>query len=241
MWEIELRYHIGKLLPHTVSKRLSLRNLSQSQPTAPEDAVATAFNYKGWGEYASIRPMQCEKEIVEFAKVVRDLEPDTVVEIGTAKGGSLFILAQMAPTAHIISVDLPPEEATKPQTPPSFQSTFGDEISYDAVRSDSHDAETRNQVENLSGGEIDLLFIDGDHSETSVRHDFMQYAPLVRDGGLIAFHDIEYEQGGVDAIWDELNLSNRYSTSEIVFSEERIARTARVGIGIAQVERTKRS
>jgi len=236
MWEIELRYHAGKVLPHSVSQRLSSRNLSQAEPTTPEDVVDTAFNYKGWGDYASIRPMQCEEELLEFAKVVQDLEPDTVVEVGTAKGGSLFVLAQMAPTAHIISIDLPSTKATKPQTPPSLQSKFGDEISYDAVRADSHDSETRNRVEKLSDGEIDLLFIDGDHSETSVRRDFMQYAPLVGSGGLIAFHDIEYKQGGVSAVWDEVCASNRYSTSEIVLPEERITQTARVGIGIARVE-----
>lgn len=239
MWEMELRYQIGRLLPRPVSQRLSYRNLSRGETTTPEDAVTTAFDYKGWGNYASIRPMQCEGELLEFAKVVRDLDPDTVVEIGTAKGGSLFVFAQMAPTAHLISVDLPPDEATKPQTPPSFQSKFGDEISYDAVRADSHDRETRSRVEELSGGEIDLLFIDGNHGETSVRQDLRQYAPLVRDGGLIALHDIEYEQGGVGAVWDEIRLSDRYSTFEIVLPEERIPHTARVGIGIARVERSR--
>ena len=37
---------------------------------------------------------------------------------------------------------------------------------------------------------IDLLMIDGDHSYEGVRRDFELYAPLVREGGLVAFHDI---------------------------------------------------
>jgi predicted O-methyltransferase YrrM len=42
----------------------------------------------------------------------------------------------------------------------------------------------------LAGRPIDLLFIDGDHAYAGVRADFELYAPLVRPGGLIAFHDI---------------------------------------------------
>lgn len=35
----------------------------------------------------------------------------------------------------------------------------------------------------------DLLLIDADHSEAGVRRDYEDYAPLVRPGGVIAFHD----------------------------------------------------
>ena len=42
---------------------------------------------------------------------------------------------------------------------------------------------------NLEGG-IDLLFIDGDHQYASVLTDWLLYSPLVRPGGLVAFHDI---------------------------------------------------
>jgi hypothetical protein len=38
--------------------------------------------------------------------------------------------------------------------------------------------------------EVDFLFIDGDHSYEGVKKDFEMYSPLVKSGGLIAFHDI---------------------------------------------------
>jgi hypothetical protein len=45
------------------------------------------------------------------------------------------------------------------------------------------------------------LFIDGDHTYEGVRRDFEMYSPLVRKGGIIAFHDIypgpEESVGGV--------------------------------------------
>lgn len=38
-------------------------------------------------------------------------------------------------------------------------------------------------------GQVDLLFIDGDHAYGSVLTDWLLYHPLVRSGGVVAFHD----------------------------------------------------
>jgi len=40
------------------------------------------------------------------------------------------------------------------------------------------------------GGELNFLFIDGDHTYEGVRKNFEMYSPLVRRGGIVAFHDI---------------------------------------------------
>jgi hypothetical protein len=42
----------------------------------------------------------------------------------------------------------------------------------------------------LGGRAVDLLFIDGDHRYEGVRADFLAYRRFVREGGVIAFHDI---------------------------------------------------
>jgi predicted O-methyltransferase YrrM len=42
----------------------------------------------------------------------------------------------------------------------------------------------------LKGRKVDFLFIDADHSYEGVKKDFEMYSPLVRKGGIIAFHDI---------------------------------------------------
>jgi predicted O-methyltransferase YrrM len=42
----------------------------------------------------------------------------------------------------------------------------------------------------LAGQSLDLLLIDADHLPASVTRDFEQYPPLLRPGGLVAFHDI---------------------------------------------------
>jgi predicted O-methyltransferase YrrM len=60
------------------------------------------------------------------------------------------------------------------------------------IQGDSHDKETLKKV---SDRKYDLLFIDGDHSFEGVKKDFEMYSPLVRKGGLVAFHDIFSEEG----------------------------------------------
>ena len=69
---------------------------------------------------------------------------------------------------------------------------------------------------------MDFLFIDGDHSYEGVKRDFADYAPLVRPGGLIAFHDIvpggpgkHGDPGGVPIFWRELAVS-RVDATELV-------------------------
>ena len=42
---------------------------------------------------------------------------------------------------------------------------------------------------------VDFLFIDGNHSYEQVLADYLMYSPLVKRGGIIAFHDTIYVEG----------------------------------------------
>ena len=70
----------------------------------------------------------------------------------------------------------------------------------------------------MDGRKLDFLFIDGDHRYEGVRRDFEMYGPLVRRGGIIAFHAIvpgpPENVGGVPRFWRE--IKNRYKYLEIV-------------------------
>jgi hypothetical protein len=76
----------------------------------------------------------------------------------------------------------------------------------------------------LRGRKIDLLIVDGDHLWRGVKHDFLTYREFVRDGGLIAFHDIcaatdpdsPAWTGDVPAFWQ--TVSPLYSSQEFIDS-----------------------
>jgi predicted O-methyltransferase YrrM len=50
-------------------------------------------------------------------------------------------------------------------------------------------------VRNWSGA-IDLLLIDGDHSEAGVERDWKDWSPFVSRGGVVIFHDAQVFEGG---------------------------------------------
>jgi len=136
-----------------------------------------------------------------------------VVEIGTAKGGTLYAWCGIARLdALLVSIDLPDgpfgggyseEEAAR------FRAYAQPEQELHFLRRDSHDPETLVALQQiLAGRRIDLLFIDGDHAYYGVRRDFEMYAPLVADDGLIVLHDVlphpEVPEAKVDVLWREI-------------------------------------
>ena len=60
-------------------------------------------------------------------------------------------------------------------------------------------------------GAIDFIFIDGDHSYDACKADIVAWAPFVKRGGVIAFHDFGSRADGVTrAIFEEIK-SGRFA------------------------------
>lgn len=162
-------------------------------------------------------------ELTKFTKIVQQQSPRTVLEIGTAQGGVFWLMCRLAaPNATLISLDLPPSE----------RHSGGERIAIDlesmknpgqtvhVIHGDSHAPETPGQVQKILGDRaLDLLFIDGDHTYDGVRQDYLMYSPLVRPGGLIAFHDIvktHWPGCQVDRFWGELVQDRSLDSKEII-------------------------
>lgn len=116
----------------------------------------------------------------------------TVVEIGSHQGGSTAFFCHLAES--VVSVDLPEGVGGGLPVTRAYQRNMSLRTRYPhftGILGDSHDLETLIEVKSaLDGREVDLLFIDGDHSMTGVASDAALYGPLVRGGGVVAFHDI---------------------------------------------------
>jgi len=166
-----------------------------------------------------IRPTQLRDELLPLLSLVRDLRPTRLLEIGTEKGGTLFLFSRVAShDATIISVDLPggPFGGGYSQWRESlYKSFFLPGQKGHLVRKDSHDPRTLRLVKSiLQGEQLDFLFIDGDHTYDGVKRDFEMYAPLVRKGGLIGFHDIVPNPREpaieVSRFWEEIRAEFRH-------------------------------
>jgi predicted O-methyltransferase YrrM len=182
----------------------------------------------------SLGAMQKPQELAELLERVQGIQPKTILEIGTAKGGTLYALCQVAADdATIISLDLPGGQfggGYSQDDADKFGSYKKGNQRLEFIRDDSHRPVVRDAVSVLADGPLDVLVIDGDHTREGVKKDWDMYSPLVREGGLIAFHDICYHpmvpDCQVDRFWNY--LEGRYDSDRIIDPSD----TTWGGIGI---------
>src|SRR5687768_2410256 len=75
---------------------------------ARESEVEPVVDFSFSVAHGLIMPGQVRSEIVALGSIVRKRQPRTIVEIGTARGGTLFIWCALAhPEATLVSIDLP--------------------------------------------------------------------------------------------------------------------------------------
>jgi predicted O-methyltransferase YrrM len=200
---------------HTSSWAPEVEHLRKSFGTRAADLTERAMEFSA---------LQKPEELCQLLNLVERQRLESVVEIGTYGGGTLLCWCQLAePEATIVSVDLPGGAFGGGYTPERREEMrrlfprAGQKLHL--IGKDSHESSTVEAVkECLQGREVDLLFIDGDHTYEGVKQDFEMYGPLVKRSGLIAFHDILPNPLGhnfqVAPFWRE--VKNRHRHVELV-------------------------
>lgn len=212
----EISRLVGILFRGAAIKKLR-ENSAKYKYRTIDDHIDLAFSF-GFGPF-NIRPSQIRWEISQLMQILAKLAPRTVLEIGTANGGTFYLLTKVAsPDATLISIDLPggPFGGGYHAWKVPFYRSFGSAgQKIHLLRMDSHDETTLREVERILGGlKVDFLFIDGDHSYEGVKQDFQMYRKLVKPGGIVTFHDIvpgpPENVGGVPNFWSEIKQEFRY-------------------------------
>lgn len=136
----------------------------------------------------SLTATQKENEMIRLLAIASKLRLKSVVEIGTGNGGTFYMLCKAAERdAILLTIDL--QNDWKRAVLLRSCSKRGQRIH--VIRGNSQEQKTFEKViRELGSKELDLLFIDGDHSLAGVARDFELYSKLVRPGGVIAMHDI---------------------------------------------------
>jgi len=171
-----------------------------------------------WGEAQKFKIQQKQNEWFTFLNEIMKLDEPAklILEIGCYDGGGTVSFSHL--TEELITIDQ--GEVTRFDTfgYPEDSTIKGSEYirqncKFTYVSPDSHSVVAFNKVkEILNGRKLDVLFIDGDHSYTGAKQDFITYSELVREGGLIGMHDILrssfHEQNScfVHDFWDEIKL-----------------------------------
>jgi len=163
----------------------------------PQDFDAVAYDgrfapHSGWhNDYESNTPylpaiQQERSEFMAFAKVLQELGINgKCLQIGLGSAGAIHCCFElMFDQAWTIERD---------------ENNIGTFLSsvpgpHAIIHGDSRDLETLEKARQQAP--FDMLFIDGDHGYREACSDYLRYSPLVRSGGVVAFHDAfapEYE------------------------------------------------
>jgi predicted O-methyltransferase YrrM len=203
-----------------LNKKNVLNYLIQFSSTDSEEI----FNFISNKFLKAFKPMQVKEEFVALLDTLKEINPQVIMEIGTANGGTLFSFCKLAKgDATIISLDLPKGSFGGGYIEwriPFYKAFARGEQKLHLLRKDSHKQDTLEEIKKiLNGNQLDFLFIDGDHSYEGVKKDFEMYSPFVKKGGIIAFHDIAPDglpefTGGVPKFWKE--IKNKYNSYEYI-------------------------
>jgi len=202
------------LSPNRVSWRREWESCSSA-----EDLFSFASSHIGIG--------QNRVEFLRFLAYIEGERPANVLEIGVRDGGTSFMFANALKTSrHVLGVDV---RLRNIHLLRAYCPTWI--VRQEFVCGESARPSTVSEVRRrLGSAKLDLLFIDGDHSYRGAEADFEAYRQLVRDGGLIAFHDIcmdhrrrygaetPNDSGEVYRLWQRLRGS--YETKEF-FEDEK--------------------
>lgn len=153
--------------------------------------------------------------------LVAQLKPHVLVELGTDRGESYFAFCQSAQEnktgTRCFAID------TWKGDP---QSGFYDETTFDHVQAHNREhyqsfstllrCRFDDALEKFDDTTIDILHLDGLHTEEAVRHDLKSWLPKLRPSGLLLLHDVRVRvrDFGVWKIWDELKDQGRAFTFE---------------------------
>lgn len=160
---------------------------------------------------------------VHFAyDLVAATKPRLLVELGTDRGESYFAFCQSAAEnatgTRCCAVDTWRGDE---QAGGYDETTFREVTQHNARRYAAFSTLLRctfdAALERFAPGTIDLLHVDGFHTEEAVRHDLSGWLPKLRPGGILLMHDVavRVRDFGVWKVWEELQEHGRSYTFSI--------------------------
>jgi len=160
-----------------------------------------AYEKKGFGNIFNIFTHLTNKEKFLLLKKTENLESKSnIIEIGSYLGASscFFALGALKNNSKVYCIDTWKNEGMSEGEKDTFEE-FCENIEplKDFIR--ILRGKSVDMAKNFSE-EIDLLFIDGDHSYDAVRADVEAWLPKVKNDGIVVFHDIGWAEGVIKVV-----------------------------------------
>jgi len=181
----------GKNLIHAAvlpdPSQMRFRNVS----TWPENVRGfedLAFMFSSNQLNHGVASLQFDEAALLF-RLARDVKAGPVVEIGRFKGGSTIVFASALPeSVQLWSYDF--HVALRPDMPgEQLDAELHDALVRLGVAGHVHLVVGDSRTVEPPAGELELLFIDGDHSYEGAKADFERWSRFVKPGGHVLLHD----------------------------------------------------
>lgn len=135
-----------------------------------------------------------------YPVISRIPEDGLYVEIGVQHGRSMSFVRKWS-KGKVVGVD-------KDQNH-DFDAQLKNYDNWEFIKGDA------NEVVKTWDREIDVLFIDGDHSYEGVKADFDKWSPFVKSGGTVFFHDCDNTSPGVVELFKEITWKKGLSRDSL--------------------------
>lgn len=165
--------------------------------------------------YGEIDGWLTEEEALGLYSIARKIKRGgKVVEIGSWKGKSTVCIAKGLKAGKLYAID-PFNAAGDPDSIAEYERKKGKKPLLLQFKENLKKNDVFGKVIPLKGyskdfvgkvGDVDFLFIDGNHTKKDCKFDFQSYSPKVKIGGYIGFHDFYAERKDLGPTWVVNNL-----------------------------------
>jgi cephalosporin hydroxylase len=146
------------------------------------NAVHKMMSKRRWRTWRGRHVIKLAEDLLAYAEIIQTHLPDTIVETGTAYGGSSAFFADMLhifnPTAQVITID------TKAVMVPDHPM-----VTY--IEGSSTSPEVVEKVKSLLRGKV-MVVLDSSHRGRHVEAELNLYSPMVTKGQFVVVEDVYY-------------------------------------------------
>lgn len=154
--------------------------------------AASQLNYGYQWEWNGVPVIRWPDDIVLLQELVWQHKPSLMIETGVARGGSVVMAASLMAASglrpDVLGIDISILSHTIHAVNGSIWSTAIELLEADSAGSEAASV-VRRRVESLANGDIVILTLDSDHSESHVLSELNILAPLLPVGSLILVAD----------------------------------------------------
>ncbi len=221
LWELDTRLVYKVICPYFTESRC-MDDATAVLPVAQDQLIGfeNLVDIFSSNPFNSGSILMTIRDTAYIFGVTRNIRATKVIEIGRYRGGSTLVIAAALGSVtnttrpQLWSIDLGPDEnmSTRPEwrnSDEQLETKLNDlglmeQVDITLLVGDSREV-------SIETGEIDIAFIDGDHSYEGVKSDFERFGIRVKVGGSIFFDDCyRYGQFGNAPNYSRLTKNKRF-------------------------------